>query len=175
MVVIIAVLTGLATLALGGNQQRQLQQEAQRLQQVLQLLRDEAELRQVELGLRFTADGYEVVQLDPVALRWQLLQEAPFTPYHFPLPIQVDLQLEGNRFTATATQHDSLLSGAGQSGAGTSTSMQPQLMFLSSGENSAFALSLYLNNSRIDSNTTAVWLQCDGFGPLTLSQQAVTP
>ena len=164
VVVIIAVLTGLATLALGGNQQRRLQHEAERLQQVLQLLRDEAEQQQLELGIRFTPNGYQVLRLDQVSLTWQSMQEKPFSAHEFALPLAIHLQLEGNSLTPQADDGSEQWLSAGQA---RRSAPVPQLLFLSSGESSAFELSLGI----ADNQNPPLWLQSDGFGPITLSSE----
>src|SRR5688572_26137014 len=66
VVVIIGVLTGFAVLSIGNRAlDDRLQAEAQRVDRVLELALEEAELKGIELGVRLTGEEYQVLVLGP--------------------------------------------------------------------------------------------------------------
>ncbi|MBR9912693.1 MAG: type II secretion system minor pseudopilin GspH [Gammaproteobacteria bacterium] len=148
VVVIIGVMAGLASLAIGGNESRLLQQEAERLQQVLTMAQDEAAFQQRNLGLKLMDDGYRFYQFDEQERSWLEMTDTPFQAHRFELPLYTSLELEGTAFELSP--------------GGDSKNQPPEILFLASGENSAFILELELTGDRRASRT----LFSDGFAPI---------
>lgn len=167
VVVIIGVMAGLASLSLGGNQHRQLQQEATRLQQLLLMLRDEAELTQTELGIQLQDNGYRFVSLNERTGQWQLLQEKPFNNVEYSLPISATLDLEGNHLSADVLAQVTSTKSNSNTLDKDTAALQPQLLFLSSGETTAFQIHLQLAQEQ---QSIEQILSSDGFNGVTLQQ-----
>ena len=148
VVVIIGVMAGMAVLAVGNNDARYLQQESERLLQVMRMAQDEAILKQENLGLYLTREGYQFLSYNQQERDWTELSAPPFATHRFQLPLRVDLSIEGSGISLQSSDDQS----------------EPQLVFLSSGENSVFILTLALAN-RIDADRQ---LYSDGFSPISL-------
>lgn len=102
VVVIIGILATFAALSIGGrSSDDRLQSEAQRLQKVLQLAAEEAQLQGLQIGFRATPDGYELVSQEQDGA-WHSFTSGPFRPHPVQTPMQVELRVEG-RVIAPAT------------------------------------------------------------------------
>jgi general secretion pathway protein H len=149
VITIIAIMAGMATLAIGGSDTRLLQQEARRLQQVLLMAQDRAAFKHSNLGLQLTDDGYRFLRYSNQS--WIEMDEKPFAPHQFELPLQLDLQLEGADLNLTSDDGDEDIP-------------TPEILVLASGENSAFALELSVDDTRV-----RPWiLHSDGFSSIAL-------
>lgn len=150
VVTIIGILAGLATLAIGGTDRRELQHEAQRLHQLFNLATDEATFNHSNLGFSLTEQGYAFFRFDEDKEQWLALDEKPWRAYSLPPFAKLDLALQGE---------------AGSLGDNASKdAQQPTIMILASGELTPFQLDFSLreqaqNLARISS---------DGFNPPAL-------
>ncbi|NCY24782.1 MAG: type II secretion system protein GspH, partial [Alphaproteobacteria bacterium] len=75
VLVLIGVLTGVAVLSLPGDPQRQARQEAERLQQAMQMAADTAVFEGNELGAYFTQQGYGFLRYDYRARQWRAFSD----------------------------------------------------------------------------------------------------
>ena len=110
VMVLIGVIAGLATLAIGDGADRELRQEAQRLAGVLQLAHDELLITggaDRALGLR--KEGYsmlDLVLLDDATREWQALQDPQLGPHYFTEGV-VELEYETDGARQSLSQTDS--------------------------------------------------------------------
>ncbi len=102
VMVLIGVIAGLATLALGDGADRELRQEAQRLAGVLSLAHDELLITggaDRALGLR--REGYsmlDLVLLDDATREWQALQDPQLGPHYFNEGVvELEYEADGTR------------------------------------------------------------------------------
>jgi general secretion pathway protein H len=118
---LIAVSCAVVGLVAPDSPARQARHEAQRLQALLQLLREQAVLNFHDYGLRIDSDGYAVWQLDDSG-HWQPSDE--FSAHQLPKRLSLRVQIE---------EADRSLPSSGQ---------LPQIHLLSSDESSAYSLYL---------------------------------
>lgn len=193
VVVIIGVMAGLASLAIGSNGARQLQQEAMRLQQRLLLAQDEAAYSQTHLGVIFTDTGYQLLRYAAQDDVWEALQSGNPTnsgnpthsgnknnteshvqnsllreggQYEYAIPVSLSLELAGAPLQLARQKPASVYALSGTLGdwdRNHSNNLQPELLLLANGETSPFTLTLQLQN---DPRSTQV-LHSDGFSPIT--------
>lgn len=102
VMVLIGVIAGLATLAIGDGADRELRQEAQRLAGVLELAHDELLITggaDRALGLR--RDGYsmlDLVLLDNATREWQALLDPQLGPHYFNEGVvELEYEADGER------------------------------------------------------------------------------
>ena len=173
VVVIIGIMAGLTSLAIGGSEHRRFDQDIQRLQQLLSVAQDEAAFQQQSLGVAFSQTGYQFLRYDEHQQHWQVYVEKPFAPREFVLPTQISLQLNGVQLVRQNRDQTELFS---SSQAETSNdqdedqnnSLLPDLIFLPDGEMSAFELSLW----QADNPQLSHRLYSDGFARIA---REVTP
>lgn len=109
VMVLIGVIAGLATLAIGDGADRELRQEAQRLAGVLELAHDELLITggaDRALGLR--RDGYsmlDLVLLDDATREWQALLDPQLGPHYFNEGV-VELEYEADEERQSLPQTD---------------------------------------------------------------------
>ncbi len=122
VLILIGIIASFVTLSIETRHPtKQLYQETQRLAALLTLAQQEAIMATKEVGLHIDEQGYQFYEL--VGETWQLIkQDDVFRPYHFTLPIKIDLQVEGSTVSFT--------------------SQIPQIMLFSSGEIIPFHLIL---------------------------------
>ena len=158
VVVIIGIMAGLASLTVGGNQNRRFDQDVQRLQQLLSMLQDEAAFRQQAFGVRLSASNYAFVRFHESDQRWHPHLEKPFSRYDFILPTQLELQLNGATLDLyRAAQNNAPATTNAKTDDDKSEMLLPDIVFLPDGEHSAFTLSLWLDENpqrihRLDSD-----------------------
>ncbi|HDY99672.1 MAG TPA: type II secretion system protein GspH [Pseudomonas sabulinigri] len=110
VMVVIGVIAGLATLAIGDGADRELRQEAQRLAGVLELAHDEVLITggaDRALGLR--REGYsmlDLVLLDDATREWQALPDPQLGPHYFNEGV-VELEYEAEGGRQNLPQNDS--------------------------------------------------------------------
>jgi len=97
VVVIIAIMAALATLSVGLlGDDRQLEEESERLTNGIALLQEQAQLEGRDYGLRVEADNYEFLRYDAFELRWLAVENDPgLLPHELPPGLAFDLELEG--------------------------------------------------------------------------------
>lgn len=151
VVTIIGILAGLATLAIGGTDRRELQHEAQRLHQLFNLATDEATFNHSNFGFSLTETGYVFSRFDEDEDKWRALDEKPWRPHTLPSFAQLDLELQGEAGTLGGTSNDK-------------DTQQPTVLVLASGELTPFRLTFSL---REEVQQLAL-ISTDGFNPPTL-------
>lgn len=143
---LVAVLAGLAVMQLGDRaEQRELQREAQRLQHLIELGRQEALRSASQWGVRFDDGEYRFLQLDPERRRWQPVDSGPWSTRTLPPTMQIRVRSEGGTMLRR-------LDGDGEA------RERPAIVLLSSGETSPFELRLH--DSRLE---TGWLLTSDGY------------
>lgn len=150
---IIGILAGLAVLSIGGTERRELQQEALRLNRLLDMAISEATFQHQSFGLSFYDNQYSFFILDENSRQWLHLNEAPWKSHRVPEYATVELQLDGEAPNFDLLNED-------QDG----RRLLPSLFILASGEITPFRLNFYLSD---ESNTTA-YIASDGFNHPTL-------
>jgi len=123
---IIGVIVTFAALSLGSRAiDDQLETEATRLQQLLAIAVEDAEVQGLDLGWRFTAEGYEFLVLTPSG-EWQPLPSgSSLRRRNLPDALYLDLNLEGQAIPPASPANKT---------------PEPQVLLLSSGEVSPFRL-----------------------------------
>lgn len=136
VLVIIGTLVSLVSFSSGLiSPERRYAQEAQRSQQLLQLLLDEALLAGRDYGVRVEAQRLSLWQWQASEQNWQAMAELP--ALQLPEPLRFSLELEGQPWQLTAPTDDDE-----QANSTATSANAPQLLFLSSGEFSPFRLTL---------------------------------
>ncbi len=123
---LMGVLASLATLAVGGQAQRQANDEARRLYHLLGYASDEAALTGEEYGLRLDSEGYGFVRFDPAEEQWLPASAQEFADHMMPAGIGLDIRVEHTPVLAAARRKDAQRS--------------PEVLILSTGEISPFHL-----------------------------------
>lgn len=95
---IIGIVTGGALLSFGLlGPDRRLTDEADRLEALLGLAADRAELEVRDYGLRLRPDGYEFMVWDARSRAWQPILDDALRPRRWPAGIVAELDLDGRR------------------------------------------------------------------------------
>jgi general secretion pathway protein H len=152
VVLIIGVLVTFASLSIGSRAvSDKVDTEAARMKQLFQLAQEEAELRGIEFGFRYTDAGYEFLALGGNGA-WARIGDGPLRARALPPPTEFSLRVEGRPVPpaqaatikpARASKGDD--EDQHEDGAATSTdapALQPQILILSSGELTAFELDI---------------------------------
>ena len=128
VIVILGSLIGLAVLSTGiAGPARELRNEAERLAGLIAVLAEEAVLDNREYGLSLHAEGYRVLRYDPLAARWQALDDKA---HRLPAWAELSVELEGEVLQLPTAESRRVADPV------------PQLLLLSSGELSPFRLRL---------------------------------
>lgn len=123
VIVIIGIVISFASLSIGQNSSRIVQDEAERLHGLIQLAAEEAVMQGRELALEFNRDRYQFLELGSNG--WQRVeQDKMFRERILPENVELELTLEGAE--AGFADPDNL----------------PRIFILSSGELTPFSLSL---------------------------------
>jgi len=126
VLVIVGLFAGMLMLTVTPNDNRNVQREAKRLIQVVQLAQDEAIMQGIELGLSVNSDIYSfsILQED----KWLPVSSISYLAEHqLDSPLIMSLEIE-NEQVVQQIDKDSVL---------------PSILILSSGELTAFKLSLF--------------------------------
>lgn len=174
VVLIIGIVATFAVLSIGGRtRDDQLQNEAQRLQAVVQLAQDDAQLKGLQIGLRYTVNGYEFVALNDHG-HWQpYAKSGPLRAHQWIQGLQADLHIDGHLITPASDRpppKKSLIdSDADQQKKDEQQqpdAYKPQVLLLSSGEMTAFVMDLKM------ADVPAYYrLQADALGRMQLNRQ----
>ncbi|MFT4045349.1 MAG: prepilin-type N-terminal cleavage/methylation domain-containing protein [Solimonas sp.] len=101
VVVIIGILVTFASLTIGNRAlSDRLENEAQRLQQLLAMAAEDAEMQGTEIGFIYTDQGYAFVALAPTG-RWVPIVDGPLRPRAVQAPIAVSMRVEGRPVAPT--------------------------------------------------------------------------
>lgn len=168
VLVIVAVMAGLLVFSVRDNPERELKREAQGLAALLNTAVDEAVMQSRDLGLVINDQGYVFVTFDPEEKRWLPLLQKPLGEHHFAEGYSVQFSFDGKLIDdATRARIEKFIArGSGDTEADLHAGeKKPALLLLSSGEITAFALTLRYEQS-------AFVLSSDGFNPVTVDTVA---
>lgn len=136
VIVIIAVVVGLAVISLGDNAANRLDEESRRLRTLIRLAADEAVLQGYEIGIAVQTDGYEFQVYDDLSRQWsRMADDRMFRPRKMPDGISMELFLDDQELVLPVADDEQ---------ADDTLLPQPQLLLLSSGEMTPFELELEL-------------------------------
>lgn len=155
VVVIIGVMATYLSLSMGsGHLDKQIEQEAQRLQQLMRFASDEAQLQGLEIGFRHTLEGYEFLS-SGVSGRWVAFDDGPLRARKLGGPLYLELRTEGRLIppgqmpaptTADPEAEDDAESDADADDDAKAQAddqeILPQVLLLSSGEATPFTLDI---------------------------------
>ena len=128
VVVIIGVLAGFSVLSISTRSlDDRLGLEAERLEKLIALAAEEAEIQGIEIGLHLEKDRYEFLTLSPEGAWAPLTDNGALRQRSIPEPLQARLSVEGRPANTSTTNSETLT---------------PQVLLLSSGEVSPFVLEL---------------------------------
>ena len=126
VVLVIGIIVTFAVLSLGNRSlDDRLDNEAKRLQQLITVATEDAEVQGLDLGWRYVNEGYEFLALDRDGLWKPFPATQMLRPRALPEPLYLDLNVEGHAL-GPASSADKVVA--------------PQVLILSSGEASAFRL-----------------------------------
>lgn len=165
VMVIIGILATFLSLSIGNRAvEDRMQVEARRLQQLLLIAAEEAQLKGFEIGLRHTTEGFEFLGQDQTG-RWQSIEAGPLRPREIAAPFYLELYVEGRlvppmkidreeeRRRKRALEEEEARKQEGKDVSerdddkeDLKDALQPQVYMLSSGESSSFALDLHLRD-----------------------------
>lgn len=138
VVLIIGIMLTFATLSVGGRAAGDtLDLEARRLEELFQLALEEAELKGYEIGFRYTDTHYQFVAVGSQG-RWQPIVDGPLRPRQIPPPLLLSLRVDGRPVPPAQERLPGSASGEDDD----AQQPEPQILFLSSGELTAFSLDL---------------------------------
>lgn len=145
VVVIIGILLTFATLSIGDRAAiDKLDAESRRLEQLFRLAHEDAEIKGFEIGFRLLEDRYEFLAINTEG-RWAPFADGPLRPRALAVPLSYGLQVEGRSVPPARDSVDK------------EVPVEPQVLVLSSGEGTAFALDLAAPGTalryRIESNS----------------------
>lgn len=151
VVLIIGIIVTFAVLSLGNRSiDDRLDNEAKRLQQLITVAAEDAEVQGVDLGWRYVDDGYEFLALDRDGHWKPFPQTQILRPRTLPQPMYLDLNVEGHAL-GPASQADKIV--------------EPQVLILSSGEASAFRVDVRAHDYR-----PFLRIQGDALGRVTMKR-----
>ncbi len=128
VVLIIGIIITFAALSLGNRAlDSQLDNEGERLHQLFALAAEDAEMQGLELGWRYTQDGYEFLALNDSGV-WEPFGAGPLRGRPLPDVLYIDLSVEGRTVPPSSPQDKTT---------------EPQVLLLSSGDASPFRLDLH--------------------------------
>lgn len=150
VVAIIGVLAGAVVLSMGAlGSDRQIEQEVQRLQSLVDLLHEEALMQSRDFGLMFTETGYRFYVYDYQQRAWtEPSTDRLLGARVLPEPLNLVLTLDGREVRLDADFEDREIENP-----------EPQVMILSSGELTPFEAAVYRNR---DGGHFALTAELDG-------------
>jgi general secretion pathway protein H len=155
VVVIIGIMATFATLYIGNSAlESRLTVEAQRLDRILKLATEEAEVKGLDMGFRYTGEAYEFLVLAPDGTWGPYDGDPVLRARAVEDPFYIELTIEGRKVPPAVDTKDK------------DQPLQPQVMLLSSGEVTPFAL-----NFRAKGLQAFFIEQADALGRLTLERQ----
>lgn len=172
VMVIIGVLAGMVSLSVSGRAvEDRMQAESRRMMELVRLASDEAQAKGIEIGLRQTVEGMQFLTLDERG-RWTVVREGLFRPRQVPPPFMIELRVDGRLVKpvvpeppeSTDTKSDASLRLSRDDDA--RAVPEPQVLILSSGEMTPFALDVRLPDSAVYYRVEA-----NALGALTSARQ----
>jgi len=154
VVLIVGIVATFAVIGIGGRSiDDRLDIEARRLNELLAFAAEEAVLQGAEYGLRVTTAGYEFVRLNPADGMWTPFDDGVLRPRDLDEPFYLELSVDGRR--AAPADPEAI-----------DPPPVPQVLLLSSGEVTAFSLTV-----RARSHPSWFTLDGDVLGRLKLERQ----
>jgi general secretion pathway protein H len=145
---IIGTIVTFAALSLGSRAlDEQLETEAERLFQLLSIAAEDAEVQGIDLGWRYTSQGYEFLALAQSGEWARLETGGSLRARALPQPLAIDLSVEGRALPPSSPNEELV---------------EPQVLLLSSGEASSFRLDM-----RARGHKPYVRLEGDALGRLS--------
>ncbi|WP_352890493.1 type II secretion system minor pseudopilin GspH [Sinimarinibacterium thermocellulolyticum] len=139
VVLIIGIMLTFATLSVGDRAAADtLDLESRRLEALFRLALEEAELKGYEIGFRHTLTQYQFLTVGSEG-RWAPVTEGPLRPREIPPLLSLDLRVDGRPVPPAL---DLPARGRGDDDE-EAPALEPQVLFLSSGELTPFALTLH--------------------------------
>ncbi len=177
VILIIGVMVTFASLSIGSRvNEDKLENEARRAEQVLKLASEEAEAKGLEIGLRFTSGGYRLLTLDSNR-QWQDYElGGPLRRRVFAAPFGLELRVEGKPVVLppelSAEEERELALSAELKGQRENDAQRivPQVLLLSSGEITPFALQMTAPGL-----TAGYRIEADALGRLKLVRTVLVP
>ena len=154
VIVIIGILATFATLSIGDRAlDDRLEAESKRIEQILRLAEDEADLKGVAIGLRFSQDGYRFLVIDNTRNWIDYAQSGLLRSRTLLQPFYPELRIEG-RLVATTGDDKAGVQPASAAAAKTlktasdkdAKKIQPQVLLLPGGQMTPFTLDLRAPN-----------------------------
>lgn len=137
VMVLLGLLTSLATTSIGGNQARELDIETNRLHALLRAAANEAVFTNTEIGMQVFEQGYGFITYDEEAQAWQAAMTSILQDKELPEWMFIEFEREGEEIELpTKPKEDD------REYDGDSSTLKPDFMFLSSGEVTNFSLIL---------------------------------
>lgn len=159
VVFIMGILMSMVALSMGNRSaEDRLDTEARRLQRVLELAMEEAELKGIDLGLRLTAGEVQLLALDQDKKWIPYAEDGPLRSREISPPFSMQLFVEGRAVAPAADTSDD-----------DDKKIEPQVLLLSSGEVTAFAMELKATGLK-----DYYRLDADVMGKLTLDHKGPT-
>lgn len=137
VMVLLGLLTSLATTSIGGNQARELEIETNRLHALLRTAANEAVFTNTEIGMQVFEEGYSFITYDEDAQAWQAASSNILQAQELPEWMFIEFEREGEEIELPSKPKDNDREYDGES-----SSVKPDFMFLSSGEVTNFRLIL---------------------------------
>ncbi len=137
--VLLGLVVGIAVTTVGsGNQQKELQNEVNRLHAVLRMASEEAIFSNTEIGVLVDNEHYEFLVYDEEKRQWKNAEQAFLRSYKLPEWVTVDFLREGRERKMLGDE-------TGDSSLSEGKSLKPQFMLLSSGEVTGFRIGLQID------------------------------
>jgi len=169
VILIIGVMVTFASLSIGNRiNEDKLENEARRAEAIIRLASEEAEAKGIEIGLRFSEGGYRLLTLDTTR-KWQDYEASgPLRRRSFNDPFGLDLRVDGRPVVLppelTPEQERELAASAELKSQreNEAQKLTPQVLLLSSGEITPFALQMTAPGL-----TASYRIEADAFGRIT--------
>lgn len=164
VLVLLGLISGMALMAVGGgNQAKEMHNEARRLQAVLLMAADEAVFSNEEIGVVIEPDHYAFLTFNEQEGRWQASEKHALRAHTLPEWLVIDFQREGKERKILGA-HNKKFGPADSEFVGDlgimddlKSDIKPHFMLLSSGEITGFSIGFQLKDdpdSRIEIKST---------------------
>lgn len=148
VMVVMSLMASLLVVSISNNPLNELEDQAKRLQAVLQMGQDEAVFQGVELALALVEEsvdspkGYQFLFFDVDNQSWNPMVGKPFGFYELEEPLVIDIELLTKNSSDQFQQQIERIKSQSVALVDASKSLQPSLLMLSSGEMTPFAITL---------------------------------
>jgi general secretion pathway protein H len=145
VIVIIAILATYASLSIGNRAlDDRLEAESERLEQLIKLAQEESQVKGIPIGVRFTTAGYEFLAMNDKR-QWVDYGQgaAVLRQRRLAVPFYAELYVEGRMVAPDPDQQ-----AAADPRSPADRKIQPQILLLPGGEDTAFAVDLKAQNYR---------------------------